>query len=263
MTFERDRQYWLRQLADAPDKLRLPYDFPLSDDSRLRRKNGELTLPGSIVTRVRALAMRNHTTLSSVMLALFKLLLFQLSKQEDMCIGMSIANRNHPDLENLIGFFVNILPIRTRLSADVEFDALLNQVTENVQEAFEHQDLPFDLLIETLNPDRISNRQPLLNVIYAFQNFDDVRIDIGLNSKGADSARKQREPGRIKAFDVSFETSKFDLTLFVTDMREGLLLSLEYDTGLFRPEAIRRNLLTLQRFAKAVANQNAAEASAP
>ena len=176
------------------------------------------------------------------MLALFKLLLFQLSKQDDMCIGMSIANRNHPDLENLIGFFVNILPIRTRLSADMEFEALLNQVSENAQEAFEHQDLPFDLLIETLNPDRISNRQPLLNVIYAFQNFDDVRIDIGLNSTGADPAEENSGSlGRINAFDVSFETSKFDLTLFVTDMREGLLLSLEYDTGLFRPEAIRRN----------------------
>jgi hypothetical protein len=91
-----------------------------------------------------------------------------------------------------------------------------------------------------------------------------VQIDIGVNGKSTTSTDENRSSlARLKPFAVSFDTSKFDLTLFVTDMGDGLLFSLEYDTGLFLPESIRRNLVTLKRFAKMVANQNSFDKSAP
>jgi non-ribosomal peptide synthetase component F len=163
-----------------------------------------------------------------------------------------VANRNHPDLENLIGFFVNILPVRTRLNDTMEFDELLAQVVAAADDAFEHQDYPFDLLVQKVNPHRSTNRQPLLNVIYAFQNFSDVHVEVGGLGAVEDGAATA-ELAPTQAFAQAFKTSKFDLTLFVTDEAGRLQCTLEYDTGLFRPETIRRHLGVLRRFATMVA----------
>jgi non-ribosomal peptide synthetase component F len=119
-----------------------------------------------------------NTTISNIVLTLFNLCLFRLTNQDDICIGMGVANRNHPDTENLIGFFVNVLPIRTRFSETMEFNHLLKQVIENTADAFDHQNYPFDLLVQKLNPNRYANRQPLFNVAYTFQNIEDVRATI-------------------------------------------------------------------------------------
>jgi non-ribosomal peptide synthetase component F len=134
----------------------------------------------------------------------------------------------------------------------MEFADLLAQVKAATTAAFEHQDYPFDLLIEALNPGRAGNQQPLLNVIYAFQNFQDVAIDIGAREtagRAAAAIAADTVAPAISAFPVPFETSKFDLTLFVTDEGGQLLLSLEYDTNLFRRDTIGRCLSALDRFA--------------
>jgi amino acid adenylation domain-containing protein/non-ribosomal peptide synthase protein (TIGR01720 family) len=247
--FEKEEKYWLTELADVPPLLRLPYDFSEIEEERDFRGDIEsLTLDREIMQGLRKLAVQKQTTVSNVMLALFKLLLFQLTKQEDFCVGVSIANRNHPDIENLIGFFVNILPIRTQFSENMAFEDLLQQVIQNTQEAFEHQDYPFDLMIQKLNPTRVTNRQPLINVIYGFQNFLDVHIDVGV-----DKAAMVGDLGDPKVLDASFKTSKFDLTLFVSDYGDTLDFDMEYDTGLFLPATIQRYLALLQRFASMVA----------
>jgi non-ribosomal peptide synthetase component F len=121
-------------------------------------------------------------------------------------------------------------------------------VIQNTQEAFEHQDYPFDLMIQKLNPTRVTNRQPLINVIYGFQNFLDVHIDVGV-----DKAAMVGDLGDPKVLDASFKTSKFDLTLFVSDYGDTLDFDMEYDTGLFLPATIQRYLALLQRFASMVA----------
>src|SRR5262249_17806261 len=133
---------------------------------------------------LREQALVASTSLSNVVLALFKLLLFHWTRQDDICVGVSIANRSHPDLENLLGFFVNVLPIRTQLSAESEFANLLDQVTRNMSEAFEHQNYPFDLMVQKLRPQRVANRQPLVNVLYGFQNFQDINIELDQFDRG-------------------------------------------------------------------------------
>jgi len=248
--FEQEEQYWLTKLAGVPQQLRLPYDFSATERD-FRGDVESLTLDTEMTQGLRKLAVEKQTTISNVILALFKLLLFQFTKQEDFCVGVSIANRNHPDIENLLGFFVNILPIRTQLSEDMEFEELLQQVIQNTQKAFEHQDYPFDLMIQKLNPTRESNRQPLLNVIYGFQNFLDVHIDIGDDKAVEEKVNDLNNP---KGLDVSFKTSKFDLTLFVSDYGDTLHFDLEYDTGLFLPGTIQRYLAILQQFAGMVLN---------
>ena len=250
--FERDEAHWRHQLAGVPDALALPYDFTPGADRDFRGDSMGVEIDAAVTQGLRRIARANKTTLSNVVLAVFELLLFQITKQEDLCLGISVANRNHPDLENLIGFFVNILPVRTRLNDTMEFDELLAQVVAAADDAFEHQDYPFDLLVQKVNPHRSTNRQPLLNVIYAFQNFSDVHVEVGVPGAVEDGAATA-ELAPTQAFAQAFKTSKFDLTLFVTDEAGRLQCTLEYDTGLFRPETIRRHLGVLRRFATMVA----------
>jgi amino acid adenylation domain-containing protein/non-ribosomal peptide synthase protein (TIGR01720 family) len=250
--FDQEQKYWLSKLAGMPESLPLPYDFLPEEERSFHGDTKAIELDKDSVKQLQALAAKKNTTLSNVMLAIFKLFLFQLTRQHDMCIGISIANRNHPELENIIGFFVNILPIRTYLSEDMEFGELLDQVIQNTYEAFEHQDYPFDLLIQKLNPTRYANRQPIVNVIYGFQNFADVHIDIGDN----DLRVKEKYFDPSMAFDFSFKTSKFDLTLFVfQEEDEALHLTLEYDTSLFLSKTIEQYLSILKRLANMLANQ--------
>jgi amino acid adenylation domain-containing protein/non-ribosomal peptide synthase protein (TIGR01720 family) len=249
--FEREEQYWLNKLAGVPQQLRLPYDFPATAERKFRGDVEKIFLEVNVTQELQTLAIQKHTSISNVMLALFKLLLFQLTKQEDFCVGLGIANRNHPELENLIGFFVNTLPIRTHCSEEMEFEELLQQVSQSTQEALEYQDYPLDLLVNKLNPRRVCNRQPLLNVVYAFQNETNVYIDVGTSEKEIMVTSDLDNP---KGLDVSFKISKFDLTLVVTDYGNTLHLYLEYDTELFLPTTIQRYLAMLQHFARIVAN---------
>jgi amino acid adenylation domain-containing protein/non-ribosomal peptide synthase protein (TIGR01720 family) len=249
--FSRDEAYWVRQLAGAPEALALPYDFPVQAERDFRGDIERGAIDAGTLQGLRRLARGRRTTVANVVLALFKLVLFQVTKQEDICLGVSIANRGHPELENLIGFFVNLLPVRTRLSETMEFDELLGQVAAAAEEAFEHQEFPFDRLVQTVNPQRAGNRQPLVNVIYGYQNFADVHVDIGRE------ARKPAADGDAlvaRPLAQGYRTSKFDLTLFVGEEDGQLALTLEYDTGLFRAATARRYVTLLQRFAGLAAN---------
>jgi non-ribosomal peptide synthetase component F len=118
----------------------------------------------------------------------------------------------------------------------------------------EHRDYPFDLMIEKLSPARQANRQPLVNVVYGYQNFADVHVDVKLHSDAPTrTAAADDAPVRWDAFDFSFQISKFDLTLFVTEERDTLRLTFEYDTSLFLADTIRRQVHTLAQFAELVA----------
>ena len=246
--FGKAEEYWLSVLAGVTGSVAFPYDWPPRGERDFRGSTEVGQIDMATSEALGRLAIGRQTTLSNVVLAVFQLMLFQLTKQEDICIGVSVANRQHPDLENLIGFFVNLLPVRVRLDETTEFDDLLRKVSIASADAFEHQDYPFDLLVQRLNPARAGNRQPLVNVVYAFQNFADVHLAAGGNADAAATA----ELLPTQPFVHEFKTSKFDLTLFVFADAGKLLLTLEYDTGLFRPETIRRYMELLQRFARMV-----------
>jgi hypothetical protein len=252
--FRSEQDYWVDRLRGMAESIRLPYDFAPEAVRDFTGANMSLDLGGEVLAGLRRLAARRRHTLSSVTLALFNLLLFRWTGQHDLCVGMSVANRNHPDLEPLIGFFVNVLPLRCTLSADMEFDDLLTQVIERADEALVHQDYPFDLMIRQVNPARQANRQPLVNVIYGFQNFIDVNVEVlresavqPVNSTPPDHAIKWR------SFDFSFATAKFDLTLFVIESSDRLRFTLEYDSNLFLASTIGAQLRTLAEFAGMIA----------
>jgi amino acid adenylation domain-containing protein/non-ribosomal peptide synthase protein (TIGR01720 family) len=254
LNFEPAERYWLAKLAGMPHRLRLPYDFPSQQGRDFRGDRQRFLWDPEIAAGLSKLAVQRNTTISNVVLTLFNLFLFRLTNQDDICIGMGTANRNHPDTENLIGFFVNVLPIRTCFAETMELHDLLTQVIENTDEAFEHQDYPFDLLVQKLNPKRSANRQPLFNVAYTFQNIDDVHVSVAGKHDAGPVTVSESGFAEIIPFDFSFEISKFDLTLLVEFDRTqpALYLALEYDTTLFLSETIQEYLLILERFARMV-----------
>ena len=169
-------------MKDGLSEVALPLDFPIGKSREHLGACEEQEFSPELTAALRGLAEENGTLvscLSCLMLALFMLTLFQRSHQEDLCIELSCANRTRPETERMIGFFVNILPIRIRFSADMKFGELLRQVTASMTEAIEFQDYPFDLLIQKLRPPRRSNRPPLINVVYGFHDFQDLRLDLG------------------------------------------------------------------------------------
>ena len=245
--------WWLGTLAGMPERIDLPYDFPPAAERDFRGAVEETILDADTVNALRSLGARHRATLAHTVLALFQLVLYRLSGQADICVGMSVANRTHRDLEGLIGFFVNLLPIRTRFSEQMDLDGLVDQVARTATAAMDRQDYPFDLLVRRMHPERVSNRQPLLNVVYAFQQFDDLQADADASDRKATSDLNAAPDGatQTQAYDVPFRTSKFDLTLFGIDRaNDGTLrLVLEYDSGLFRSERARQLLALLVRFA--------------
>jgi amino acid adenylation domain-containing protein len=236
--------YWISKLRGAPESLRLPYDRrPADGDRSFRGSIERARLGDASATALRELAIRRGTTLSNVVLTSFAAVLFAFTRQEDFCIGVSTANRDDPDVEPLIGFFVNILPFRVLASPSMSFHDLLRQIGATADDAFAHRDYPFDLLVRRLNPGRHANRQPLLNVVYGFQNFAGVHA-AGAPAEAGTDLEDSRE------FPVSFRTSKFDLCLFVSEIGDTLLLEIEFDSDLFLPPTIRLMLESFERCAR-------------
>jgi non-ribosomal peptide synthetase component F len=182
------------------------------------------------------LSQREGVTVFMTLLAVFKVLLNRYTGQEDIIVGANIANRNRTDTEGLVGFFVNNLVMRTDLSGEPTFRELLGRVREMALGAYAHQDLPFEMLVEELHPERDEGQMPLFQVLFVLQNVPTETLEIsGVSFKPirADAAR-----------------SKFDLTLFVTETDRRLDCSFEYNTDLFNAATIEqmgddfRDLLT-------------------
>ena len=191
-----------------------------------------LVLPPSLSEQLQALGRREGATLFMTLLAAFNVLLSRYSGQDDILVGSPIAGRTRPDLEKLIGFFVNTLVFRTQISQQATFRELLTQVRETAMQAYAHQDLPFEKLVEELKPERDLSRNPLFQVMFILQNVP-VTAD--------------RMAGiEINPFLLPGESSKFDLTLIASDSKDGLRAIIEYNTDLFDGARIERMLRHLQ-----------------
>jgi amino acid adenylation domain-containing protein len=225
---ERELAYWREQLRGAPAVLELPTDRPRPAVQSSRGSKQSLLLPARVSEGLQALSRREGVTLFATVLAAFQALLARYTGQVDIVVGAPIAGRTHTETEGLIGFFVNTLALRTDLSGDPTFRALLRRVREVTLGAYAHQHVPFEQLVEQLQPERDMSRTPVFQVALAMQNVP----------------RHQPElPGltlRSEATDTGM--AKFDLTLFVVEQGSGLQAVLEYCTDLFDAGTVVRLL---------------------
>jgi amino acid adenylation domain-containing protein len=218
--------YWKQQLTNAP-LLELPPDHPRRDAQSFRGAVEAVKIPQPLYKMLKELGRQEGVTLYMTLLAAFKALLCRYTGQEDITIGSPIANRTLPQLERLTGFFANTLALRTDLSNNPGFRQLLHRVRETCLGAYAHQDLPFEYLVEAMQPERnLRNSTPLFHVVLVLQNAP---------------AGAVKWPGvNLTPVQVHNGTSKFDLTLELFEVSDEVTGWLEYNTDLFDASTIKR-----------------------
>jgi amino acid adenylation domain-containing protein len=223
---EKQLRYWKERLAGAQPMLELPTDRPRPVVQSFRGAHHTKVLPDSLLEGLQALSQESGVTLFMTLLAAFQLLLHRYTGQEDIVVGSPIAGRNRTEVENLIGLFVNTLVLRSDFKGNPTFRELLGQVREVALGAYEHQDLPFEKLVEELKPERQGSYSPLIQVMFALQN-------------------KPMESFQLSQLTISPEilnnnSAQFDLTLLMDDNAKGFNTVLIYNPDLFDQTTIER-----------------------
>jgi len=225
--------YWRGRLAGAPAVLELPTDRPRPATQSYRGAVVPFDVPAGLAARLREAARRADATPFMVLLAGFGLLIHRLSGRDDVVVGSPIAGRVRREVEGMIGFFVNTMALRTDLSGDPSFARLIARVRETTLDAYAHQDLPFERVVEELQPERTLSRNPLFQVAFALQNVAMEPVDA---------------PGvRLRLEDVDSGTSKFDLFLEMLEEGGRLRGNLEYATDLWERASAERMVSLFMR----------------
>ena len=226
--------YWQKQLAGAPALLSLPTDRPRPNQQSFAGGHLPFSLSWELTEKLTQLTQEQGVTLFMTLLTAYAVLLYRYTEQEDILIGTPIANRNRSELEGLIGFFVNTLVLRIDLSGKPNFNQLLGRVREMAMDAYAHQDLPFEMLVEVLQPERDLSHAPLFQVDFLLQNSPPSPLELtGLTAT---------------PLTTENDTAKFDLTLGMENTGSGLQGVWEYNTDLFDRSTIERltgNFITL------------------
>ena len=218
--------YWKAKL-DGVATLQLPTDYsrPLVQQSRGATRN--FRIDKGLLSQLQALSHQQGTTLYMTLLSVFKVLLYRYSGQEDICVGTGIAGRQQQELEGLIGFFVNTLALRTQVRGDAPFTTLLRAVRTTTLDAYEHQEVPFEKVVDSVVKERDLSRNPLIQVMFVLQNTPEVP-DLSLGEVN------------ISLYNTGHITSRFDITFSVTEVTDGLEASVEYNTDLYELGTIDR-----------------------
>ncbi|NEQ79118.1 MAG: amino acid adenylation domain-containing protein, partial [Moorea sp. SIO2I5] len=230
--------YWQQQLAGAPELLQLPTDYPRPSVQTYQGAIQSFNLNTNLTQKLQTLSRESGTTLFMTLLAGFATLLYRYTGQEDIVIGSPIANRNRSEIESLIGFFVNTLVLRTSFEENPSIKDLLAQVRESTLKAYEHQDVPFEQVVEALQPQRSLSHSPLFQVMFILQNAPMGEVEL---------------PGvTLTQLAPESTIAKFDLTLSISETSQGLVGEWEYNTDLFEGSTIERMAAHFQNLLSAI-----------
>ncbi|BAM88924.1 amino acid adenylation domain protein [Bradyrhizobium oligotrophicum S58] len=223
---QRQLDYWTTQLAGAPVGIELATDRPRPAVPSLRGAVHRFSVESTCTAALTALARQEGATLFMVLLAAYDVLLSRWSGQDDVVVGTPVAGRSRIETERLIGFFVNMLALRCDVSGTGSFRDVLRQIKATALDAYAHQDLPFEKLVEALHPVRDLSREPVFQIVFALQNTPQ---------------RSRGLPGlKLEPFAADAVAAKFDLELAMTEEQGALSATLVYATDLFDAETIAR-----------------------
>ncbi len=225
VTLQKQEEYWRNQFSGEILTLDLPTDWPRPKIQKYSGASVSIDLEENLSLAIEELAHQENITAFMVLLTAWNILLSKYSGQDNIVVGAPIANREHNQTENLIGFFVNTLALRTDLSNSPTFLELLQQVRTTCLEAYQHQDYPFEQLVEIINPSRDTSRHPIFQVM-----INMVESPLDLDWEGIE----------VEKIPLQIETSKFDLTLYIQKKKNNFCLTLKYSTALFQPSTIER-----------------------
>ena len=222
--------YWKNQLDGILPVLELPVDRPRPSVQTNAGANTVVDYPRQKLDQIIAFSRHEGATLFMTLLATFQVLLARLCGQEDISVGTPVANRSRGEVEQIIGLFINTLVIRTKVDLSLSFRNILKKVKENALEAFSHQDIPFEMLVDAVQPERDMSHSPLFQVMFILQNAQQKEVI----STASDLTLEQ--------IDVDSGTSTFDITVSATEQPGNLNISIEYNTDLFDHSTIDRFL---------------------
>ena len=229
---QKQLNYWKQQLAESPSLLSLPTDRPRPPIQTFQGGTKYFQLNRDLTQKLKTLSQQSGATLFMTLLAGFATLLSRYSGQEDIAIGSPIANRNHSQVESLIGFFINTLVLRTQLQGNPTFLELLERVREMTLGAYDHQDLPFEKLVEELQPERSLSHAPLSQVMFVLQNAPIGKLEL---------------PGlTLTPLELEDVTAKDDIFLSMAETEAGLSGELVYNSDLFNDTTIERMAVHFQ-----------------
>ena len=218
--------YWLQQLAHPPTLLPLPTDYPRPAVQTFRGARCSFVLTQTLTDALTALAQQYQATLFMTLLAGFKALLYRYTGQSDIWVGSTVTNRDRPELQNLIGLFVNNLVFRSQVTADLSFIQLLAQVKATALEAYAHQDIPFEQVVDVLQVERQLSHNALFQVMFILHNTPRTAVTLSDLT--------------ITALELTNNAARFDLSLDMYETEAGLTGVFEYNTDLFAADTIER-----------------------
>jgi len=237
-SMKHQEEYWKKQFIGKIPILNLPVDYPRPEFQNFEGNELSLYLSKEETIDLKRLALEERATLYMVLLAIFNIFLAKITGQEDIIVGMDVAGRNHTDLENIIGMFVNTLPLRNFPTEEKTFSEFLKEIKEKTLNALENQEYPFENLVETLNIKRNNSRNPLFDVMFSSLNFSDNTGNEAFQVQDKDQSESDFVL-KVESISYSNRTSKFDLSLMGKMIGNQLLLAYEYSTKLFKRETIQ------------------------
>ncbi len=221
-------KHWREKLSGAPESLNLPADHPRTNEMSTKGHIQTIWLPEELCNALRLLCRKEGTTMFMTTFAACFALLWRYSGQQDIVVGTAVANRGNVEVENLIGFFVNMLPIRAKIETNSKFRDFLNQINATCLEAYNHQELPLDKLVIDLHLQRNANRSPIFQVMFMCHEA---------------FIQPPKIPGlEMRHIHIDRHGSPYDITLFLIERDKKIRCSIEYDTSLFEPNTIARML---------------------
>jgi amino acid adenylation domain-containing protein len=223
--FKGHMAYWKQRLQDIPVALELPTDYPRPPIQTFCGASQSFGIDPDLCEALGEIGKKHRCSLFMMLLAVFKILLYRYSDQEDIVVGVPVSGRNRLETEGICGFFVNMLALRTDLSGDPAFAELLDRLREGFMDAFSHQDVPFEKLVAELQPKRDKSRNPIFQVSFS---FDPPLPEFKLSGLEAG------------AYDVEYGASHFDLIFFLEESKNGIRGKVEYNTDLFGSATIDR-----------------------
>jgi tyrocidine synthetase-3 len=223
---KKQETYWQETFREEIPVLELPTDYTRPTVKDVAGDRITFTIDKETLNQLHEVARQHGATLYMVLLAAYNVLLSRYSGQEDIVVGSPIAGRAHADVEHTVGMFVNTLALRNFPVADQSFKSFLAQVKERSLQVYEHQDYPFELLVEKLGVQRDPSRSPLFDVMFVLQNMEQSSFGI--------------EGITLTSYSFNHAVAKFDLTLNALETEKGLRCSLEYRTSLFKKETMQR-----------------------
>jgi amino acid adenylation domain-containing protein len=220
------RDFWMKEFSEEVQTLELPYDFARPLVKRYEGNIVKFVIDQEQTSALNSIAQKEGATMFMVMLSIFNIFLSKLGNQEDIVVCTPIAGRQHPELEHLVGMFASTLPLRNDAAQALTFHEFLQNVRTKTLACFDNMDFPYEELIDALHIERDTSRNPLFDVMLVYNNFKRIDLEI---------------PGlSLEFLEPEHSVSKFDLTLSALEIDDAIEMSVEYATGLFKPETINR-----------------------